>query len=300
MLLHYSAVGCFFQNLMDSQKENPVWGYNRPKRVFDMNWNYVGTGIGLAGLGLAVLLAPLPPSWWPSMSKGLIQATFAAALVLFALGLLFVVLGTLPPVFKDRSLWPQTGMVLSGLLFVICIVWFFLQPNDVSLPGFGSYAYIRLYDTPELRRRFVYDFATPQGGGIQFFLSSSDQFNFTVTDVNKEKYPLEIPIGATGIPIDRFIYLFCEVGIAQTETILRVTVDDKTVGERSLPFHIDLGDTSKLSHGTIGADINGQNNAPFKIAEMGIFKTTLTSKQKSSLIKNFNDFMKGTNQGAIR
>jgi hypothetical protein len=212
-----------------------------------------------------------------------------------------------------RVAWPKTAAppwIISGLLGLLLVaawdlghvgerlgrVW----PTDTAakvLPGFGSYAYLRLYDTPELRRRFIYDFTTPEGGGIKFFLSSSGQFNFTVTDLNKETYSLEIPIGADGIPIDRSIFLFCEVGIAEDQTILRVSVDEKKVGERSLPFKIAIGNTSKIGRGSIGADANGQNNAPFKISEFAILSKTLTTEQKSKLIENFKEYLRAVGGG---
>jgi hypothetical protein len=178
------------------------------------------------------------------------------------------------------------GAVLLGTIL------FFSLPHDESLPGFGSYAYLRLYDTPDLRRKVIYDFKTPQGGGIKFFLSSSGQFNFTVTDVNKETYSVELPI--TAIPLDRFIFLFCDVGVSENKTNLRVIVDDKQVGFRSLPFRIDLGDVSKIGKGAIGADTNGQNNSPFSIEEVAVYSQTPTYDQRLKLMDNFKTYLNAT------
>jgi hypothetical protein len=98
-----------------------------------MNWNHVGTGLALVAIGLALLLAPLPPTWWPNMSKGLIQTTFAAGLLIFVGGLGLLVIGT-SPVLHDRSLWPQTGMVLSILAFIFFSGWYFFESSPASDP----------------------------------------------------------------------------------------------------------------------------------------------------------------------
>ena len=92
-----------------------------------MNWNYIFTGLALVAIGLAVLLAPLPPSWWPSMSKGLIQATLVAGFAILLIGLGFTAVG-ITPALKDRSLWPQIGMVLFAVGFIACSVWYFFAP----------------------------------------------------------------------------------------------------------------------------------------------------------------------------
>jgi hypothetical protein len=255
-----------------------------------MNWNYVGTGLALIGIGLAVVLAPLPPSWWPNMPKALIQAVFAVGSVVSLIGVLLVAVGV-SPVLKDKTLWPQTGMVIFALGFVFCAVWYLLVPRDGNLPGIGIYAYLRLYDTPKLSRKVVFDFASSNGSEIKFFLSKSDQFSFTISDANGEPYALEIPLGSDGIPIDRFIFLFCDAGIQESSTILRAFVDDKEVANRTLPFKLNFGKLDWQSR-AIGADINGQDNAPFKIAEMGLYHKTLTSHDRSALMDNFRTYLK--------
>jgi hypothetical protein len=242
-----------------------------------MNWQVkIGLGITLV-LGLLPFTGLALPHWvtWPGI----------------VVGILLTVLGLLP---KHEDIATGVSLLfIAGVAGIVASVILYLDSGPDSLPGFGSFAYIRLYDTAELRRRFIYDFTTPQGGGIKFFLSSSGQFTFSATDVSKEAYSLEIPVGSEGIPIDRMIFLFCEIGISDSRSVLRVTVDTKEVGHRVLPFRIDLGDTSKIGGGAIGADLGRQNSAPFKIGQFGILKATLTKTQKTKMIEAVTKYNAG-------
>jgi hypothetical protein len=92
-----------------------------------VNLNFVFVGLALIGIGLAVLFAPLPLQWWPNMSKGLIQTIFGFGLLIFVLGLGLTAIGV-SPVLKDRSLWPQTGMVVFAAAFIACAIWYFFRP----------------------------------------------------------------------------------------------------------------------------------------------------------------------------
>jgi hypothetical protein len=232
------------------------------------------------GLGITILMGLLPftnyapPPWltWPGI----------------AIGVLFIIWGLIP---RHEQI-PLIAILLfvASCAGIVASIVLYVQRGPESLPGAAAFAYIRLYDSPELRRRVVYEFRTPQGGGIKFFLSPTGLFNFTATDVNGEDYPLEIPIGAKGIPIDRSIFLLCEVGISNNYTILRVSVDRKQVGFRSLPSRIEIGDISHLQKMVLGADANGQNGAAFKIAELGLAHSTMSADSESKMMKYFEKY----------
>src|SRR5438552_3982951 len=95
-----------------------------------MNWNYVFLGLGLVAIGLTIVLAPWPPSWWPSMSKELVQATFAVGILILIVGIGFTAVGV-SPVLKDKSLWPQTGMVVCFVGFIGFGIWAYVAPPNV-------------------------------------------------------------------------------------------------------------------------------------------------------------------------
>ena len=74
------------------------------------------------------------------------------------------------------------------------------QPASSTM-GFFASAFARLYDTPELRRKYLFDFLAPTNSRFAFYVSPSDLFIFSVWDVNGEQYTLEVPIAADTIPL---------------------------------------------------------------------------------------------------
>src|ERR1019366_7251474 len=124
------------------------------------------------------------------------------------------------------------------------------------VPGFTSYAVIRLYDTPESRRRYVYEFVSSDGAKVAFYLSASSIFTFSATDVSGEHYPLEVKLGGDGIPIDKFVALFCEIGIAKNSTSIRILVNEREIAHRDLSFALKLGKMD-WKPGALGAPVIG-------------------------------------------
>jgi hypothetical protein len=260
-----------------------------------MKWDYVATGLALISIGIALLLAPLPPPWWPNMSKGLTQAVFAVGLLIFVIGAAAVATGV-SPVLKDRSLWPQTGMVIFGAAFIVCAIWYFFEPQistkvaDEKLPGIAVAAVLNIQDVAALRRKYVFEYTTPEHASTAFYLSASDIFTFTVTDIHGEAYPLEVPLGKNGIPFGQFMHLVCEAGSGSNYSFLSVSVNGKEIKRRDLPARIDLG--SRQWNFTLGADQNGNNNGAFLLGEMGASPVTFTNEQVEKLAQNARNFYK--------
>jgi hypothetical protein len=193
-----------------------------------------------------------------------------------------------------RWLWVCLALICALLVWPLL----FEAPKDQNLPGFSASAYLRMYDTPELRRRYIFQFSNPDGGKTEFFLSSSDIFTFSLTDVRGETYALEIPYGPTGLPIDRYIFLYCDAGIDKQTTTLRVFVDGKEIKSRTFDLAVEIG-SHNWQKITFGADNNGQLNAPFKVAMLSFGRQTLTKTQ----IRNENDrvvqYLRGVNSPVV-
>lgn len=169
-------------------------------------------------------------------------------------------------------------------------------PRYNDLPGFSSFVFVRLYDTPEPRRKYLFDFVAPTGSGASAFISSSDVFTFSITDIHNEPYDLEIPLSDNKIPIDRFIFLACDVGITDNHTIMRVLVDGKTIGMRSLELPVDFGpDYWKWSKAILLADRNGTNNAPFTVALWGVAHQTLSNARLARIQFHFDKYLTSIN-----
>jgi hypothetical protein len=163
------------------------------------------------------------------------------------------------------------------------------QTNQ-KLPGFGSYSVIRLYDSPEARRRFVFEFVSDGEAKVAFYLSASSVFTFAVTDIRGEIYPLEIKVGNGGIPIDQFVALFCEIGIDRDATIIRVLINEREIARRELAFPLNLGKMD-WKPGSLGVPVTGVNQGGiFLLSEIGISRTTMTPKEIQALVENVRGF----------
>jgi len=98
-------------------------------------------------------------------------------------------------------------------------------------------------------------------------------FVFEVTDIRGEKYPLEIPIGRTGIPFGEWIYLVAEVGVSSAKTNLAVLVNGYVKQSRTLSFAADLG-SRKWENKVVGANANSTQHGGFSLAELIIYSVT--------------------------
>jgi hypothetical protein len=89
---------------------------------------------------------------------------------------------------KDAR-WP-VAISAFWLVLLTGLGWYIFNPPEKRLLGFSVYSVIRLYDIPENRRRYVFDFTNGDGGEVSFFLSVSSHFTFLVSDKNKEIYTI--------------------------------------------------------------------------------------------------------------
>jgi hypothetical protein len=245
----------------------------------------------LFGLG-AAMAALAAPSHFPNTPAWVWYWTFWGGVNLMVLMILDVGL---------LLLWEGDGPKLGpGILLNVslagaagAILWHFAEPQARKLPGFAAYAVLRVYDVPEFRRKYVFDFGMQDSKArAAFYLSASDQFTFVITDVRGESYPLEVKLGQGGVPIDKFIMLLCEAGIDDDTTILRLSVNGKEIERRRLSFAVDLGDRKWGAGSALGANAIGQNNGVFMLAELGAWGETFSNEDTSKMLKNVTDFYK--------
>ena len=89
-----------------------------------MKWD-VGIGLGIAGLGVGLVLG-VPPQWWSDMPTLLVRSAVA-------LGVLLVLAGLGVPAFRYRPLSPQWGpliVMLTGAAMLLAgTVWWVLMPR---------------------------------------------------------------------------------------------------------------------------------------------------------------------------
>jgi hypothetical protein len=152
-----------------------------------------------------------------------------------------------------------------------------------SYPGFQSIEALKIKDAAKLNRQYVFEYETPERAKAAFYFSDTgDRFIFSVTDVHGAVQSLDFKVGKE-IPLYRFIFLTCQLGLGTAETYLRVFIDGKEMQSKTLPFRMDFG--SRQWHGNIGADLNGKNNAAFeRLAISAIGHITMTDQQIKSVI----------------
>jgi hypothetical protein len=105
-----------------------------------MKWDFFGGGLGVAGIGLALLLA-LPPPWWPKMPTSVVHGGILSGVTLCSIGLALLLVGILPGQLESRAgpcilLATAIGLAISSLIWWH---WDVVSPevsrNDGSLDG---------------------------------------------------------------------------------------------------------------------------------------------------------------------
>lgn len=150
------------------------------------------------------------------------------------------------------------------------------HPLDERLPGFGTGLMVSINDSLEARRRNEFTFRTREGAKAEFRLSANNRYVFTVTDTKGDPHDLDIPLGSNGIPFEKFVFLFCEVGTATNYSYLRVLVNGKQVARRDFDFPLDLG--SRHWFPSIGGNMS--------LVGLAVFRTTLTDDELMAAAKN--------------
>lgn len=235
--------------------------------------------------GIAISAAPL---LFPDARRIILWTCFLGGVGVAALLVAIVIFvairdGRTGKGFSRRLFTLMVATGLGAILFMALFLW----PRDAfsqSMPGFSNYSVLRIYDTPEFKRKYLFQFQTSEGSKVAFFISASDNFTFAVTDTHGETYSIEIPIDSGKIPLDRPIILFSEVGLTENSTLLRVVVDGHEVVRRTLPFAIDLG-SLKWNAGTLGG-------VPLRLMEVGNYPKALTNDEVSKLSENVRQYYK--------
>ena len=94
-----------------------------------MRWEYIGSGLGLIGIGVTLVLA-LPPPWWPKISSELIHAGVLSGVVLVLLGVCVLVVGIVPGL-PAGKIGPILLAALGTSFLIASAIWYFM-PSDGS------------------------------------------------------------------------------------------------------------------------------------------------------------------------
>ena len=111
-----------------------------------MKWEYFGTGLAFAGIGITLMLA-LPPPWWPKMPPPLVHIGVILGIMMTIVGAMLSIYGFWPTLPNPKA--PVFGMGISAILFIGCFMWFWIAPEktfslEETLRLKRLIAYIRL------------------------------------------------------------------------------------------------------------------------------------------------------------
>lgn len=185
------------------------------------------------------------------------------------------------------------GKVIRRSILPIAIVlglaWYlrdFSDPLRNQLPGFTAYAVLSLQNQPDFHRKYVYVFGPEDASHAEFYLSASGEYTFVITNLYGDKYPLETNIGDDGVPLNKFIALFSQVAITDKTTILRLSVNDKEIIRRTMPFVIKIPKETNWQPARIGGGsflLFEIGALPFSISNGSLHKLWMLDKKSLGL-----------------
>jgi hypothetical protein len=222
------------------------------------------------------------------------------ARIAFGLGIsaFFAFLRYLVPVMPK---WISGLGILAGLGLIAYAIISWLIPTESplakdSFPGFQSTFGLKINDAASAKAQYIFEYLDAEGAKVNFhFSASGDRFVLSVTDVHGDSQSLDLIIGSEGVPINKFIFLTCQVGLASRDTHLRVLINGKETMRKVLPFRMDLG-SRKWIVGTIGADSRGDNNSAFEYLVVGAMgHVTMPDKLMASFLNDIHTYLHAMN-----
>lgn len=247
----------------------------------------------LCGLGVT-LMAALAPNLFPNAPPWAVHAAFWGGIAVMVLAILDATLLFLWQDWRPR-LGPGVVLNVATAAIALALVWHYspIHPagKQKGLPGFTAFAFVRLDSIAAAKDRYVFDQATSDGAGATFYqLASSSLFIFALKDAHGDSYHVEVPVGDKGgIPVGRYVFLYCEAGIGKDSTIARVLIDGIEVRRRVFNFAMDLGKQDWKQVGGLGKT---DNDATYKPANLGIGQETLSDLDIRAHYVQFAQFLK--------
>ena len=238
---------------MESQIEGPVKEKSKDKLF--------------AGLGFIVAFLAL--------RYGELWLLWAGILFLFLCGLEYARIH-----FIGYWRWTAMTIALADLVYF----GFYMSSSTrffEEMPGMSLHAVIRITSRSITSRQYIADFGTQENGEISVYFAPDDIFTLCVKDRTGETYGLKVPMGQR-IPINKLIYLECDVGLGRNRTVMRISVNGNEITGEEWPCRLNLGEINRR-RGTSGSDISHPYSACFSLAELLMYSTTLANVDREIL-----------------
>jgi hypothetical protein len=188
--------------------------------------------------------------------------------------------------------------VLAGLVLIAYALISWLMPTESplakdSFPGFSSTFALKINDAASAKAQYIFEYQTDDAAKVNFhFSSAGDRFILQVTDIHGDDQSLDLEIGSNVVPINKFVFITCQIGLASRDTYLRVVINEKEAMSRTLPFRMDLGSRHWVK-GTIGADATGNNHSAFDYLSVDIMSHgTLTDHQLTQILQRVRTYLR--------
>ncbi len=148
---------------------------------------------------------------------------------------------------------------------------------DKREAGITIYIHARLFDTPNSVIKPLSHMINNSGAEAELYISASDLLTFAVKEVYGSVYKVEARLYRTEVPIDEPARIFCEIGIADDTSVLRILVNDREIRRITIPIAINIGDEGWRPT-TIGGGV------PSNLYGYRLFQNAITNHEISEIV----------------
>lgn len=174
--------------------------------------------------------------------------------------------------------------------------------NEFSVPELNSETeymgasialVLALHPQEQLRRKYIFDIAESENQNrISLFLDANNNLVFELVDRIGETYNMRMP--PSSYKFDEFIMLYCEYGITEEFSFLRVFKNNKILEQSKFNFRIELPREVEKRY-TLMADLNGKNNTAMTVSFYSVLKGTLGKTKRRGLFNTIKWYLESVN-----
>ncbi|MBS1781336.1 MAG: hypothetical protein JST70_18560 [Bacteroidetes bacterium] len=160
------------------------------------------------------------------------------------------------------------------------------DPSKLAKDGFSIYLVISTTSSSEKRRKFIVDLGQDTNKyRMSIYQDYEDNLIFRIIDGVGESFTLKVPSTSYTFNANTKFLLYCDCGISNNLSYMRMRVNDKLIGETSFKVKINLVgniflDPMKMF---LGADMSGNNGGSFSISEEVIWQRALNSHEINTI-----------------
>ena len=181
-------------------------------------------------------------------------------------------------------------------LFAIAVCFSFRRAESPlarwTLPGFSTSFAVVFHEGMVNRPQYLFEFRTSEGARAALFLAGNGtHFTFEVRDIHGETHSLDSPVAEGSLKIEEPIILVAQLGVSDTASYMQIVSNGEDVAHETIDFPMDLGSKDWAAHGTILADNEHENFAPFSVSFFSVAHTTWTNSHYVSHTKNLQKLL---------